>query len=229
MLHSTNIAELLIDQGCIRFSFDPLFEFSSGIRSPFYCDCRKLLEKPMPRQRINLALLRCLRERQNLNFYAENGICYVGIENSSTAAEPEVIVGTATAGIPWATLSAHELQKPLSYVRPNPKKHGTKSTSEGASLKGRTLVVIEDVVSTASSTLAVVEQCRKEGGLVAGIFSLFTYNFNPLHQLLKERNCSLISLTSFKVVISVALTRKLITQKELIELCSWHESISSFF
>ena len=124
------IAEKLLQAGVLKISPNEFFTWTSGLKSPIYCNNRILLSQPMYRDLIKSELSRLIFEHYP---------------------DAEVIAGVSTAGIPWASLVADSLKMKLVYVRPEPKAHGLKNQIEGEILKGESVVVIEDLISTGKS------------------------------------------------------------------------------
>ncbi len=154
MTSDHGVAGLLLKTGAVQISIDKPFTWTSGIRAPIYCDVRALYGHPPERARIVDALLETTR---------------------SLPVMPEGIAGTATAAIGWAALVAARLDLPFAYVRPAAKEHGTRKRVEGDLPRGKKILVIEDLLSTAGSAVATVtalrEECAADVGDVAAIFS----------------------------------------------------------
>lgn len=154
MLDSTCIADLLLRTGAVQIAVAKPFTWTSGIKAPIYCDVRTLYGHPPERARIVDALIETAR---------------------SLPVMPEGIAGTATAAIGWAALVAAQLDLPFAYVRPVAKEHGMRKRVEGDLPKGKRILVIEDLLSTAGSAVATVaalrEECAADVSDVAAIFS----------------------------------------------------------
>lgn len=154
MTSAQDIAALLLRTGAVRISINDPFTWTSGIKAPIYCDVRKLYGHPPERARIVDALLEAAR---------------------CLPVMPEGIAGTATAAIGWAALVAVQLDLPFAYVRPVAKEHGTRKRVEGDLPKGKRILVIEDLLSTAGSAVATVaalrEECAADVSDIAAIFS----------------------------------------------------------
>lgn len=172
------VAQLLLDNEAVKIDAEKPFTWTSGIKSPIYCDNRVLISDPDAVNTITLAFKEMLEE---MDF--------------------DIVAGTATAGIPWASFLAYDLEKPMIYIRSKPKEHGTKSQIEGVLKKGKKVVIIEDLVSTGKSSLAAVEAVRNEGGTVVGVFSIFQYGFPSAEKAFKEAKCALESITNFPVLL----------------------------
>src|SRR6478609_5558436 len=142
---AARVAEMLLHIQAIKLNTEKPFTWSSGWKSPIYCDNRLSLSYPEIRKAIRDALIGAIRE----NFYTV-----------------EAIAGVATAGIAQGALIAEALNLPFLYVRPKPKDHGMENLIEGKITKGQKVVVVEDLISTGGSSLKVVEALRKEGAHV---------------------------------------------------------------
>lgn len=172
--------------------FEP-FTWASGIKSPIYCDNRLTLSYPKIRKII------------------ENGIAETIKINFSDC---EVLMGTATAGIPHAAIVSDILDLPMGYVRGDAKLHGRNNKIEGIIPFGKKVVVIEDLISTAGSSIEVVEALRDVGADVLGIVSIFTYGLDKGKQRLSDANIKNMSLTDFEILAKVALNENYISKAE---------------
>lgn len=159
------------------------FTWASGIKSPIYCDNRLTLTAPQVRTDV------------------ENGLAKLIKTHFPTA---EVLMGTSTAGIAHAAITAHILDMPMGYVRSGAKDHGRQNRIEGKLEKGQKVVVVEDLISTGGSAIEVVEALRFEGAEVLGIVSIFTYGMKKGLDRLAEANVVNYSLTDFDAVVETA-------------------------
>ena len=159
------------------------FTWASGIKSPVYCDNRLTLSDIKVRTKIEERLAKTVKEH---------------------FPEAEIIMGTSTAGIAHAAITAHLLELPMGYVRSSAKEHGLGNRIEGRLEKGQKTVVIEDTISTGGSAVEVVEALREAGAEVIGIVSIFTYNMEKGKERLAAANVTNISLTDFDTVVEVA-------------------------
>ena len=137
---------------------------------------------------------------------------------------PEVIAGVATGAIAQGAMVADELQVPFIYVRSAPKDHGMANLIEGRLEKGQQVIVVEDLISTGSSSLKAVDAIRKAGGEVMGMIAIFTYGFPQAEKKFAEANCKLITLSNYNALIDVALEQGTITKAQLDLLKKWRES-----
>ena len=177
------IAKDLLKIKAVFFRPEEPFTWASGIKSPVYCDNRLTLSDPAVRTDV------------------ENGLASLIKENYP---EVEVLMGTSTAGIAHAAITAHLMGLPMGYVRSGHKDHGRQNQIEGRLEKGQKVVVVEDLISTGGSVLEVVDVLREAGAEVLGIVSIFTYGMQKGLDRLAAANVKNISLTNFDVIAQVA-------------------------
>ena len=177
------IAKDLLSIEAIFLKPDDPFTWASGIKSPIYCDNRLTLTSPIVRNDV------------------EEGLATLIQENFAGA---EVLMGTSTAGIAHAAITADILGLPMGYVRGSSKDHGRKNQIEGRIVPGQRVVVVEDLISTGGSVIDVVNVLRDAGAIVLGIVSIFTYNMQKSKDALAEANVKNISLSNFDVMVDVA-------------------------
>ena len=199
------IAEHLLNIQAVFLSPDKPFVWASGIKSPIYCDNRITLSDHLVRADI------------------EKGLAELIIKNYPQC---EVIMGTSTAGIAHAAITAHILGLPMGYVRSSAKDHGRGNRIEGRLLPGQKTVVIEDLISTAGSVIDTVEALREEEAQVLGIASIFTYGMAKGIQRLKDANVQNISLTDFDTIIEVAYEKGYIKQNDKNKLLTFRDNPS---
>ena len=180
---NTKIAKDLLKIKAVFFRPEEPFTWASGIKSPVYCDNRLTLSDPEVRTDV------------------ENGLASLIKENYP---EVEVLMGTSTAGIAHAAITAHLMGLPMGYVRSGHKDHGRQNQIEGRLEKGQKVVVVEDLISTGGSVLEVVDVLREAGAEVLGIVSIFTYGMQKGLDRLAAANVKNISLTNFDVIAQVA-------------------------
>ena len=161
---------------------DP-FTWASGIKSPIYCDNRLTLSVPEVRDDV------------------ENGLKQLIEENYP---DVEMLMGTSTAGIAHAAITAHLMNLPMGYVRSGSKDHGRQNQIEGKLEKGAKVVVVEDLISTGGSVLEVVQVLREAGAEVLGIVSIFTYGMKKGLERLADANVKNVSLSNLDVLVDVA-------------------------
>jgi orotate phosphoribosyltransferase len=196
------VAEKLLQVQAIRLSVKEPFTWSSGWKSPIYCDNRKVLSFPYVRD------------------FIKSEMCNVLFAQFPEAA---MLAGVATAGIAWGAMAADQLKLPYIYVRSKPKEHGLGQQIEGYYEPGRPVVVIEDLISTGKSSLQVVDILRQAGLEVIGLVSIFNYGFEAGHQAFEKAGVPYISLSNYPVLISLALEKKLVSPEEEAILLKWRE------
>lgn len=199
------IAKDLLSIEAIFLRPEEPFTWASGIKSPIYCDNRLTLTAPEVRNRV------------------ENGIAQVIKENFG---DVDVLMGTSTAGIAHAAISAHILGIPMGYVRGSSKDHGRNNQIEGKLEKGQKVVVIEDLISTGGSVIEVVNVLREAGAEVLGIVSIFTYGMKKGLVRLEEANVKNISLSNFDVLVEVAAEEGYIKKEDKERLIAFRNNPS---
>lgn len=198
--HAVKVAEFLLQIKAVKLQPDQPFTWASGIKSPIYCDNRKILSYPKIRTYIR---------HQFVTLITEN---YV---------KPDVIAGVATGGIAIGALVAQELGLPFVYVRSEAKKHGMTNLIEGELSEGQSVVVIEDLISTGGSSLKAVEALRQAGCTVKGLVAIFTYGFDEAVQAFKKAKCKMETLTDYNVLLETAVERHYVDEKDLKRLKEW--------
>ena len=181
------------------------FTWASGIKSPIYCDNRLTLTAPEVRTDVENALAGLIREKYP---------------------DAEVLMGTSTAGIAHAAITAHILNLPMGYVRSGAKDHGRQNQIEGKLEKGQKVVVVEDLISTGGSVIEVVNVLREAGADVLGIVSIFTYGMKKGLERLAEANVENTSLTDFDCVIRVAAEQGYIKHEDVERLTAFRNNPS---
>ncbi len=199
------ISKQLLSIGAIFLRPEEPFTWASGIKSPIYCDNRLTLTAPEVRTEI------------------ENAIAEVIKENYP---DVDVLMGTSTAGIPHAAITADILKLPMGYVRGGNKDHGRHNQIEGKLEKGQKVVVVEDLISTGGSVIDVVNALRDAGAEVLGIVSIFTYNMEKSKIKLSEANVKNISLSNFDALVEVAAEEGYISKDAIEKLIAFRENPS---
>ena len=199
------IAKDLLSIEAIFLKPDDPFTWASGIKSPIYCDNRLTLTSPIVRNDVEKGLAALIQEN------------YAGAE---------VIMGTSTAGIAHAAITADILGLPMGYVRGSSKDHGRKNQIEGRLIPGQKVVVVEDLISTGGSVIEVVNVLREAGANVLGIASIFTYNMAKSKEALEEANVKNISLSNFDVMIDVAAEKGYIKEDDKERLIKFRNNPS---
>lgn len=183
---------------------DP-FTWASGIKSPIYCDNRLTLSAPEVRDDV------------------ENGLKQLIEENYP---DVEMLMGTSTAGIAHAAITAHLMNLPMGYVRSGSKDHGRQNQIEGKLEKGAKVVVVEDLISTGGSVLEVVQVLREAGAEVLGIVSIFTYGMKKGLERLAGANVKNVSLSNLDVLVDVAAKEGYIEEADKERLLKFRDNPS---
>ena len=199
------IAKDLLSIEAIFLKPEDPFTWASGIKSPIYCDNRLTLTAPTVRTKVEEGLAKLIKENYP---------------------EAEVLMGTSTAGIAHAAITADKLNLPMGYVRGSSKDHGRKNQIEGRLEKGQKVVVIEDLISTGGSVIDVVNVLREAGAEVLGIASIFTYNMIKSKQRLEEANVKNISLSNFDVMVEVAAEEGYIKNEDIEKVIAFRNNPS---
>ena len=181
------------------------FTWASGIKSPIYCDNRLTLTAPAVRSDIESGLARLIQDKYP---------------------DVEVLMGTATAGIAHAAITAHILNLPMGYVRSGAKDHGRQNQIEGRLEPGQKVVVVEDLISTGGSVIEVVNVLREAGARVLGIVSIFTYGMAKGLDRLREARVENTSLTNFDAVVAVAAEEGYIAPADVDRLIAFRNNPS---
>ena len=199
------IAKDLLSIRAVFFRPEEPFTWASGIKSPVYCDNRLTLTAPAGRNDV------------------EKGLAELIKTHFPTA---EVLMGTSTAGIAHAAITAHLLDMPMGYVRSGAKDHGRQNQIEGKLEAGQKVVVVEDLISTGGSVIEVVNVLREAGAEVLGVVSIFTYGMKKGLDRLAEANVINYSLTNFDVIAEVAAEEKYIRQEDVKRLIAFRNNPS---
>lgn len=194
------IARALLDVKAVCLSPEQNFIWSSGWRSPIYCDNRKILSYPQERTLIVDAL------------------CSLVSKNYPDA---NMVAGVATGGIAWGALVADKLKMSFAYIRPKPKDHGMGAQIEGVINAGSKVVIVEDLISTGGSSLSAFDSVLKAGIAVLGMVAIFSYNFDVARRSFEKKNCELHTLTNYDTLIEEAVAADYIDEKDLNTLKQW--------
>lgn len=197
------IAEHLLKIKAVFLQPKDPFTWSSGLKSPIYCDNRLTLSYPEVRKDIANGLAEIIKDK---------------------FPETEVVAGTATAGIPHAAWVSDVLDLPMAYVRSKAKEHGKGNQIEGKVEKGQKVVVVEDLISTGGSVITAVEGLRAAGCEVLGVVSIFTYELPKGKELLDQAEITAISLTDYSTLLEVANSNGYIEEEDLASLKAWKEN-----
>jgi orotate phosphoribosyltransferase len=199
MSQEHEIAKILLEQEAVTLNTKEPYTYVSGIRSPIYCDNRRLIFFPRERKKI------CQAFSQQIHPF-----------------NPDVIAGTATSAIPWAAWVAAKFEKPMVYIRKQSKGYGKEQLIEGGDIQGKTVVVIEDLVSTGGSSLNAVTACQSAGANVLAMVAIFTYQFANVVQKFQTARCDIRFLTNFTTLIQVAVEDHFITNDQLALIQEWN-------
>ena len=194
------VAEFLLQIEAIKLSPENPFTWASGLRSPIYCDNRKTLSYPKVRAFIRDAFAATIRE----SFPAV-----------------EVIAGVATGGVAIGALVAEALDLPFVYVRSEAKKHGLGNQVEGVLRENQRVVVIEDLISTGSSSLKAVEALREANAQIEGMVAIFTYGFPKAGERFDEAACAVQTLSNYDFLLQQASASGYISSAQLATLSQW--------
>ena len=194
------IAKDLLSIKAVFFRPEEPFTWASGIKSPVYCDNRLTLSDVQVRTDVESGLAALVKEKYP---------------------EVEVLMGTSTAGIAHAAITAHLLNLPMGYVRSGAKDHGRKNQIEGRLLPGQKVVVIEDLISTGGSVLEVVDILRQAGAEVLGVVSIFTYGMKKGLERLAAANVENTSLTDFDTIARIAAQEGYIQESDVARLIAF--------
>lgn len=204
MILSEQIAADLLRIKAVFLRPSEPFTWASGIKSPIYCDNRLTLSDVAVREDVENGLVELIRQ-----YYPE----------------AEVLMGTSTAGIAHAAITATKMNLPMGYVRSGAKDHGRQNQIEGRLLPGQKVVVVEDLISTAGSCLEVVEVLREAGAQVLGIVSIFTYGMQKGIDRIAAAKTENHSLSNLDVLAEVAVKQGYITEEEKTGLIQFRNTL----
>ncbi|MCU0367429.1 MAG: orotate phosphoribosyltransferase [Cyclobacteriaceae bacterium] len=194
------VASKLLQIEAIKLNYKNPFTWSSGWKSPVYCDNRLALSYPDIRNYIKEKLAKVV---------------------STHFPEAECIAGVATAGIPQGVLVADQLNLPFIYVRPKPKEHGMGNLIEGKVQKGQKVVLIEDLISTGGSSLKAAQAAEEAGFKVIGMVAIFTYGFEVAQENFNQAKIPLTCLSDFNHLLKQAVESKYLGEDQLNYVQSW--------
>lgn len=202
MNSDVDVARILLKEKAVFLRPEDPFTWTSGIKSPVYCDNRLLISSVNSREIIVKAFAQSLKN---------SGIT--------------LVAGTATAGIPWAAWIAAEMRLPLVYVRSSSKDHGRQNAIEGRVQAGDKAVLIEDLISTGKSSIAAAQRLIEAEVSVYEVMSIFTYGFEQAKSIFQKANLSFSSLTTFEVLAQVAYDDKMLDKQALEQVLEWRKSV----
>lgn len=201
------IAAKLLEIEAVALSPNEPFTWTSGLKSPIYCDNRLTMAYPQIRDLIAEGFAAIIREQYP---------------------DAEVIAGTATAGIPHAAWVAQKLNLPMAYIRDKAKGHGKQNQIEGRILPGQKVVVIEDLISTGGSSLKAALAVREAGAEVSAVLAIFTYQFEQATSAFAAENMPLQTLSNYSELIQAALELGRVAPQDEATLQSWRENPQSY-
>lgn len=195
MNSQVEIAKYLLEHEAVKVKMDPPFTWASGIKSPVYCDNRKMLGFVGPREKIVEAFIALIKEKE---------------------LEYNVIGGTATAAIPWAAFIADRLHKPMIYIRPEKKDHGAGKQIEGFLPGGQKVLIIEDLISTGGSSVAAAQVVRDEGNCtVTDILAIVSWEIPKAKDVFADAALNLHTLTDYTHIVESASSTGAISAEQL--------------
>jgi orotate phosphoribosyltransferase len=206
MQFNSELARELLRIKAVQINPAEYFTWTSGLKSPIYCDNRITMSHPNVRRLITAAFVNLVEKMES---------------------KPDIVAGCATAGIPHAAWLSDRLNLPMVYVRSQPKGHGKGNQVEGDSVEGKKVLVIEDLISTGGSSLEAVDALRKSGAEVLEVMSIFTYGLQKAQTNFVNKNVSYQSLTNYEVLLEALVVDGKITDTEQATLIHWRNSIES--
>lgn len=200
------IVSHLLDIKAVALKPNDPFTWSSGLKSPIYCDNRLTLSYPTVRRAIADGLVQLIEQH------------FAGVA---------VIAGTATAGIPHAAWVSERMELPMAYIRSKSKGHGKGNQIEGVINEGDRVVIVEDLISTGGSVITAAEAVREAGAEVVGVVAIFTYGLESGQTNLQNANIEAVTLTDYDALLQVSLERNEITNDQIEKLKQWRENPAS--
>ena len=200
---ATQTAELLLQVNAIKLNIEKPFTWSSGIKSPIYCDNRLILSYPKIRKFISSEISRFIKSIVQRDFY---------------------VAGVATGSIAIGMLIAEKLKKPFIYVRPEPKLHGAGKQIEGKILEKVPVVVIEDLISTGKSSLNAIKALQKNGIEVLGVFAIFSYGLEIAKINFEKADQNFYSLSDFSRLLECSKNKIDFSEEDLNKVNSWKKN-----
>ncbi|CAD7360069.1 MULTISPECIES: orotate phosphoribosyltransferase [Staphylococcus] len=198
------IAKSLLDIEAVSLSPSEMFTWSSGIKSPIYCDNRVTLGYPEVREAIRDGLIQLIEKH---------------------FPDVEVVSGTATAGIPHAAYISDKMSLPMNYVRSKSKSHGKQNQIEGALSNNKKVVVVEDLISTGGSSITAVNALREAGADVLGVVAIFTYGLSKADEMFNDAKVPFYTLSHYDELIEVAQAEGKISEADIETLINWRNQL----
>lgn len=204
---SEQVASYLLEIGAVALRPQEPFTWTSGIKSPIYCDNRLTMAYPQVRGYIAESFAELIRTEYP---------------------EVEVIAGTATAGIPHAAWVSDKLNLPMAYIRDKAKGHGKQNQIEGRIAPGQKVVVIEDLISTGGSSIKAAQAVQEAGGVVLAVLAIFSYELDRAVEGFAAAEIPLQTLSNYSALIQVALEKGTIAESDVALLQAWRSDPASF-
>ena len=201
------IARYLLQIRAVALRPNDPFTWTSGIKSPIYCDNRLTMSYPKVRDAIAEGFASVIREQ---------------------FLQLDAVAGTATAGIPHAAWVAQKLECPMVYVRDKAKGHGKKNQIEGHLNAGDRVIVIEDLISTGGSSLKAAQAVQDAGAQVLAVLAIFSYQFDDAHQAFTDAGIPLITLSNYSALIDTALEMGYVENESLEQLKAWRQNRNAY-
>jgi orotate phosphoribosyltransferase len=198
------IAKILLEIKAVNLSPDDFFTWTSGIKSPIYCDNRQIISYPEYRNVVVDKFVNLIKDQYS---------------------NAEVIAGTATAGIPWAAWIADKLNLPMIYIRGSAKGHGLKNAIEGKVDKGQKVVLIEDLISTGKSSVAAAKEIQNDELELLTTLSIFTYGLDLSKEKFAVDNLTFTSLCDIDALLEYAGEENLLTDEQIAIIKEWKNTI----
>lgn len=196
------IAHMLLQIDAVTLRPQQPFTWTSGIRSPIYCDNRLTIAYPQVRDLIAESFKQLIEQEWG---------------------QIDTVAGTATAGIPHAAYVSQKMSVPMAYVRSSAKGHGKGNMIEGLIRPGQRVVVIEDLISTGGSSVKAAKAVQDAGATVLGVVAIFTYGFEKATAAFTEAGISIRTLTSYDILLQIAVEKGYIRQDEVALLTQWKQ------
>lgn len=201
---SHELANDLLEIKAIQIRTDNYFTWTSGLKSPIYCDNRLTMSYPAIRKKIVQGFKQLIEEMD---------------------VKPDVVAGCATAGIPHAAWLADELDLPMVYVRSKPKGHGKGNQIEGYFDKGQRVVVIEDLISTGGSSIDAAQALQKEGAEVLNVLAIFTYGLEKAVEKFSKAKLTFNTISNYDEVLLLLVENGTISNAESEKLQDWRKKL----
>jgi orotate phosphoribosyltransferase len=200
------IAKILLEIKAVHLQPNNFFTWTSGIKSPIYCDNRQIISFPSLRKKVVASFIQLIKEQYH---------------------EVEVIAGTATAGIPWAAWIADELGLPMIYIRSNSKGHGLQNSLEGKYSAGQKVLVIEDLISTGKSSIQAAIDAKDNELDVLAVLSIFNYGFYKALKAFQEADIPFSSLCSLSDMLKLSLEENLLSSDQVDIIKEWKKTVEN--